>query len=161
MAILATTDPETIRQALAARLEAIAPRLDWRDGARWTFTDGAEVSGTLRNFDLIFAPEVEVIVTDDGGQGGYGGVIEYECDVSLVVSYPVKLAELPRFLGSDLQDLTGILVKLHQTATGMKAMHFSQDRRVVPSYTGTEPNFIGTFAFKISFFAPDEPTEAA
>lgn len=155
MSTFHTTEPEVIREALARVLEATLPSLDWQDSARWTWTKDAEVSGALRNFDLLFEPETEVITNDIGGQGAYGGGIEYACDVQLVVSYPVRLADLSRFRGSDGRDLTALLVRLHADVPGMMPQRNAQDRRVVPSYAGTEPNYIGTFAFKINFFAVD------
>lgn len=161
MSTFPTTEPETIRAALAAKLEATLPSLDWQDSARWHWTRDAEVGGALRNFDIIIEPEIEVITTDIGGQGAYGGGIEFECECMLVVSYPVRLADVRRFVGSDGRDLTAHLVRLHEDVPGMMPQRHAQDRRVVPSYTGTEPNYIGTFSFKINFFALDSVAVAS
>jgi hypothetical protein len=160
MSTFPTTEPETIRAALAARLVAIRPSLAWKQDCRWTWTKDREVSGTLRNFDLVFGPEQEV-GNGDGRQGAYGGGIQYACEVSLVVSYPVERNKLPRFLGTDDRDLSAILVSLHETVTGMFAVIFTQDRRVVSTSTGSDGAYIGTHTFTIDFFAVDSVAVAS
>jgi len=150
-----TTDPEAIRQALAQRLQRVIPSLTWQQDTRWTFVEDVEVSGSLRNFDLIFGDEAEVVVDDTGVQGAYGGGIEYECEVSLVVSYPVTEAERPRFMGADKRDVTALLETLHTFVPGMFAQKWSLAERVASSWTGTSGAYIGTHVFSIRFFAPD------
>ena len=100
MSVYPTTEPETIRAALAQQLQTVVPKLTWRQSSRWTWKKDGEIAGTLRNFDLIFGAEVEVAVDDRGVQGAYGGGLEFECPIVCRVSYPLKLAELPRFMGA-------------------------------------------------------------
>jgi hypothetical protein len=155
-----TTEPETIRAALAARLMAIRPSLEWSHESRWTWTKDREVAGTLRNFDLVFEPETEV-GNGDGRQGAYGGGMHYECEVRLVVSYPVDEHKRPRFIGSDARDLSAILVSLHETVSGMFPQKWSEQQRVESSFTGSDGGYIGTHAFKIQFFAVDSVAVAS
>lgn len=150
-----TTDPETIRAALAARLKSTQPTLAWQQDARWTPMLDREIAGsTLRSFNLVFAPEQEV-GNGDGKQGAYGGGIQYACEVALIVSYPVEKNKLPRFLGADARDLSAILASLHESVSGMFAQLWSQERRVVPTYIGSDGAYVGTHTFTIDFFAVD------
>jgi hypothetical protein len=156
VSVFPTTDPDTIRDALGARLVSIKPSLEQGQLSRWTWLKDREVAGTLRSFDLRFAAETEV-GNGDGRQGAYGGGIQYECVVELVVSYPVTVYRLPRFLGSDARDLSAILADLHTyiPGDGMFAQMWSQDRRVVSTWTGSDGAYIGTHTFTIDFFAVD------
>jgi hypothetical protein len=149
------TDPEPIRQALAARLQLVIPTLSWQAGARWTFQQDMEISGALRNFDIRFGPEDEVVVDDEGVQGAYGGGIEYAVDVEVRVSYPVLEAERDRFLGADARDLTALLETLHQFVSGMFAQQWSQRSRVASTWTGSPGAYVGSHRFRIRFFASD------
>ena len=157
MSVYPTTEPETIREALARQLEAIRPRLAWRQLSRWTWQKDAEIAGgaTLRTFDLLFGAEVEVVVDEEGVQGAYGGGIEYECPVVLRVSYPVREAELPRFLGADARDLTALLVRLHESVPGMFPHAESKGRRIEPSSTGVDGRYIGEHRFDVRFFSDE------
>jgi hypothetical protein len=155
----ATTEPETIREALAAKLQAIQPSLTW-DRTRWTWQRDAEIMGPLRNFDLRFGPETEV-GNGDGRQGAYGGGMHFECVVELVVSYPVSYSQIDRFVGADSRDLSAILVSMHETVSGMFAQRFSEDRRVESTYTGNDSAYIGTHTFTIEFFAVDSVAVAS
>jgi len=150
-----TTDPEAIRQGLAARLESVIPTLTWQQDARWSFQPDQEISGTLRNFNLVFGPEREVVVDERGVQGAYSGGIEYACDVEVVVAYPVSEAERPRFLGADARDLTALLETLHQFVPGMFAQTWSVSDRVTSTWTGNAGAYIATFSFSIRFFGVD------
>jgi hypothetical protein len=149
-----TTDPETIRQALAVILKSVIPTLAWQRDARWTPTLDREVAGTLRNFNLIFEPETEVVVNPETGQqGAYGAGIEYRCAVRLVVSYPVSEHRLPRFLGSDAADLSAVLVSLHEEISGLYPQAWNVDRRVVSTFTGSDSGYIGTHSFALHYRA--------
>lgn len=150
-----TTDPEAIRAQLAERLESVIPSLEWQQDSGWTYQPDAEISGKLRNFDLIFEPEVEVVVDERGVQGAYGGGIEYACDVELRVSYPVPEAQRPRFLGSDARDVTALLETLHQFVPGMFAQRWSVSERVESTWSGSSGAYIGSLRFSIRFFASD------
>jgi hypothetical protein len=148
----ATTDPETIRAALAVLIKTIVPTLAWSRDARWTYTPDREVTGSLRNFDLIFGEETEVVTNEaTGQQGAYGAGVEYRCPVDLVVSYPVDKHRRPRFIGSDGRDISALLVQLHELIDGLYPQAWSVDRRVVPSFTGSDGNYVGTFSFAIHF----------
>lgn len=149
------TEIEPIRQTLAARLQLVIPTLTWQQASRWTYQPDREIAGTLRNFNLIFGPEREVVTDDRGVQGAYSGGIEYASDVELRVAYPVSEAELPRFLGSDARDVTALLETLHQFVPGMFAQTWSLADRIVPTWTGTAGAYIGTLPFTIRFFAVD------
>jgi hypothetical protein len=159
MSTFPTTEPETIREALARRLEAIEPTLTW-ERSRWSWQKDAEIMGTLRNFDAIFGAETEV-GNGDGRLGAMGGGMHYECIVELVVSYPVEKNKLPRYLGADARDLSAVLVDLHTYASGMFPQWWSQDRRVVSTFTGSDGGYIGTHTFTIEFFAVDSVAVAS
>jgi hypothetical protein len=160
MSTFPTTEPDTIRDALVARLHAIAPTyLPGRD-KRWTWNKGREVGGTLRAFDAVFGQETEV-GNGDGRLGAMGGGMHYECIVELVVSYPVEKNKLPRYLGADARDLSAVLVDLHTYVSGMFPQWWSQDRRVVSTFTGSDSGYIGTHTFTIEFFAVDSVAVAS
>jgi hypothetical protein len=147
-----TTDPETIRAALAAILITVIPTLEWGQDARFTWVKDREVAGTLRNFDLRFRPETEVVVNPDTGQqGAYGAGIEYRCEVDMLVSYNVDQHKIERFIGSDCADLSAILVELHESVAGVYPQAWNVDRRVVPSYTGSDGAYVGTLSFALHF----------
>jgi hypothetical protein len=149
-----TTDPETIRAALAGILANVIPSLAWQQDARWTWLKDRQVAGTLRSFDLIFEPETEVVTNPETGQqGAYGAGIEYRCAVRLVVSYPVSEPRLPRFLGADARDLSAVLVSLHESIAGLYPQAWNVDRRVVSAFTGSDSGYIGTHAFTLHFRA--------
>lgn len=155
MSTFPTTDVATIRAALAARLVAIQPTLTQQQSARWTYLRNREVGGaTLRSFNLRMRAQQEV-GNGDGKQGAYGGGIQYAVPVELVVSYPVSEWDVDLFVGTDAQDLSAILVNLHETVSGMFAQTWSQDRRVVSTYTGSDGAYVGTHAFTIDYFAVD------
>jgi hypothetical protein len=154
-----TTEPETIREALCRRLEAIQPTLSW-DRSRWTWQKDAEIMGPLRNFDARFGAETEV-GNGDGRLGAMGGGMHYECVVELVTSYPVGLRELDRFIGADNRDISAVLVTLHELVSGMFPQTFSATRRVVSTFTGSDAAFIGTHTFTIEFFALDSVAVAS
>jgi hypothetical protein len=149
---LATTDPETIRAALAARLVAMKPTLAWQQERRWTWTKDREVSGTLRTFDLKFGIEYEITA---GPESAYGGGITYAVPVELVVSYPVEENKRDRFIGTDARDLSAMLVRIHESIAGLFAQAWSVDRRVVSTWTGSDNSYIGTHAFTLHFYAAD------
>jgi hypothetical protein len=156
-----TTDPLTIRQALADRLVAIRPTLAMHQASRWTYLKNREVGGaTLRSFNLMFRRQVEV-GNGTGAQGAYGGGIQYASPVELIVSYPVSQWDIEIFMGTDAQDLSAVLVNLHETVSGMFAQRWSQERRVETSYTGTDGTYIGTHSFTIDFFAVDSVAVAS
>jgi hypothetical protein len=144
-----TTTPIAIRAALAARLVAIRPTLDVRQDARWTYLPDREIAGTLRSFNLMFRAQTEV------GNGDFASPVE------LIVSYPVGRWDIEIFMGTDAQDLSAVLVNLHETVTGMFPQTWSQDRRVVPTYTGSDGNYIGTHSFTVEFFAVDSVAVAS
>jgi hypothetical protein len=149
-----TTDPETIRDALAAILVTVIPTLEWGQSARWTRLKDREIAGALRSFDLVFEPETEVVVNPDTGQqGAYGAGIEYRCEVALVVSYPVDQHKIRRYIGADARDLGAVLVSLHETVDGVYPQAWNVDRRVVSTYTGSDGSYIGTHSFAIHFRA--------
>lgn len=154
MSVFATTTPEQIRETFCRLMETVIPRLEWYSGSRWTWQKDAEVMGTLRNFDALF--EVEEEVGTPGGYGAYGGGITYRAPVNLVVSYPVESHELRRLMGADKQDLSAILVRLHESVTGMFAMANTVDRRVTHSFTGSEGAYVATYSFEVHFFASDQ-----
>lgn len=157
MSVFETTEPEIIRAALADQLQAVQPRLTWRQEARWTWERDAEIVGgmSLRSFDLIFGVEFEVTIDDRGIQGPYGGGIEFECPVVLRVSYPVKEAELPRYMGADVRDLTGLLVRLHESVPGLLPFAESRGRRVETTVTGVDGKYVGEMRFGARFFSDE------
>lgn len=159
MSIFSTTEPEAIRTVLARLLETVLPTYPWEDGSRWTWQKDAEVMGTLRNFDLIFGVEEEV--GTPGSYAAYGGGITYRCLVECKVSYPVDAPTLRRLMGGDSRDLSAILERLHESVAGMFAQANSVDRRVVPSFTGSDGAYVGTFAFEVHFFASDQVAVAS
>lgn len=143
---VATTDADTIRAELAAQIKTIVPRFEPRRDERWTWQQDAEIRGQLRNFDVILEAETEVL-----SDGGYGGGIEYSAVLQIVVSYPVPRALLPRFLGSDGQDLAAILIRLHTSIPGM----FPVEVALELSSAGEPGAYVGTFTGRINFFASD------
>jgi len=143
---VATTDADTIRAALAAQIQTIVPRFEPRRDDRWTWQQDAEIRGSLRNFDVVLEAETEVI-----SDGAYGGGIEYTTVLQIVVSYPVPMALLPRFLGADGQDLAAILIRLHTTIPGM----FPVEVALELSSTGDPGAYVGTFTGRLNFFASD------
>jgi hypothetical protein len=147
-----TTDPETIRDALAAILITVIPTLAWSQDARWTWLKDREVTGTTRSFDLRFKPETEVVVNPETGQqGAYGAGLEYRCEVECVVSYQVDQYKIDRFIGSDAADLSAILVELHESVDGVYPQAWNVDRRVVLSYTGSDGAYVGKLSFALHF----------
>lgn len=150
-----TTDPETIRQALADKLVAIQPTLTRGQVARWTYLKDRDVAGaTLRSFNLRFRAQYEV-GNGDGRQGAYGGGIQYAIPVELVVSYPVSEWDIELYMGTDGQDLSATLVALHETVSGLFAQLWSQERRVVMTYAGSDGSYVGTHSFTLDYFAVD------
>jgi hypothetical protein len=148
------TDPDTIRAALAGILERVIPTYVPQQDCRWQWQRDQEITGTLRNFDLIFEPETEVVTNPETGQqGAYGAGIEYRCVVRLVVSYPVSEPRLPRFLGADSRDLSAVLVSLHENIAGLYPQAWNVDRRVISTFTGSDGGYIGTHAFALHFRA--------
>lgn len=107
----------------------------------------------------MFRAQTEV-GNGDGTQGAYGGGIQYASPVELIVSYPVSKWDIEIYMGTDAQDLSAVLVDLHTTVSGMFPQRWSQDRRVVPTYTGSDGGYIGTHSFTVDFFAVDRVTLA-
>jgi hypothetical protein len=149
-----------IRTALADRLVAIRPTLAVRQDARWTYLPDREIAGTLRSFNLMFRAQTEV-GNGDGKLGAMGGGMHYASPVELIVSYPVSRWDIEIFMGTDAQDLSAVLVNLHETVTGMFPQTWSQDRRIEPTYTGSDGNYVGTHTFTIEFFAVDSVAVAS
>jgi len=152
----ATTDANTIREEFARQVRTIVPRFAPRREERFQWQRDREIAGPLRNFDAVFEAEVEV------PGGFYGGGLEYASTVQINVSYPVSEADLPRFMGSDAQDIAAILIRLHTSIPGMFPIGVRGELPISEqSFTGEPGAYVGTFTTRINFFVADTVTTEA
>lgn len=150
---VAVTDADTIRAELARQIGTIVPRYAPSRDSRWTWARDGEIVGTLRTFDVVLAAEDEVI------GGAYGGGLEYASETEIRVSYPVSEAELPRFVGSDGQDLAAILIRLHTSIPGMFPVSMRGELPVFERVTEGDPGrYTAIFRTRIHFFVSDTVT---
>lgn len=161
MAEFATTDADTIREAIANAITSIVPRHSARRDERYVRIKDGEVPGgsALRSFDVDLGPEREVPAAQFAGAWHGGGVV-YGSDVEIRVSYPLHTKLAARFAGADGQDIAALLVDLHTTVTGMFALSADGPGPVLegPELEGDGGRHVAVFSCFVTFFVSDEVT---
>jgi len=156
---IATTTATEIRRRLARFVQRIRPRYTQEASQRWVWRDAQEITGRLRNFDIVMQPEAEV------PGGAYGTGIRYSTETSITVAYPLDEEIARRAVGADGQDLAALLAQLHElvdeegTIDGMFPINMAASRglpMLIPRFTqDDEGAFVVEFRVEIHFMAHD------
>lgn len=156
---IATTTATEIRRRLAGFIQRIPPRYTQEASERWVWRDAQEITGRLRNFDVLIQPELEV------PGGAYGTGIRYSADTAIRVAYPLDEEIARRAVGADGQDLAALLAQLHEladdegTIDGMFPISMAASRglpMLIPQFIQIDEGaFIVEFRVEIHFMAHD------
>lgn len=158
MAEFATTDADTIREAIATAITSIVPRHAARRSDRFVRAKNQEISGgsQFRLFDVELEAEREQ-AGDQFAGAWHGGGIVYGAEATITVSYSAATHDVRRWAGSDGQDIAAVLVDLHTTIPGMFAISASGPGPVLdgPEISGPSGRHLAVFRVFVTFFVSD------
>jgi hypothetical protein len=162
MAEFATTDADTVREAITNAIRSIIPRYQARREMRFEWARDQEIAGGFRKFDVQLSPEREMVDVPNS-IGWHGGGVQYGSDVEIRVAYNVATPLANRFAGADHQDIAGILVELHHEIDGMFAISADGPAPVLEpaQLEGDSGRHVAVFRCLVTWFVSDTVTREA